>query len=121
MSDPFSGRAERKVFSIALSNPEQTDDELQQVFQLGVRLGFLHKSYIGNKDGTGRTPLYVFNRCFAPIFTLDPTGFQGYLFMTNNDLCKAIHSGKELRSIADNKSDDENDIYQLSLFDSWED
>lgn len=121
VSDPFSGRAERKVFSIALSNPEQTDDELQQVFQLGVRLGFLHKSYIGNKDGTGRTPLYVFNRCFAPIFTLDPTGFQGYLFMTNNDLCKAIHSGKELRSIADNKSDDENDIYQLSLFDSWED
>lgn len=121
IDDPFSGRSERKVFSIALSNPEQIDEELQQVFQLGVRLGFLHRSYIGNKDGTGRTFLYVLNRCFAPIFTLDPTGFQGYLFMTNDDLQKAIHSGKELRSIDDNKSDDENDLHQLSLFDCWED
>lgn len=117
INDPFSGRSERKVFSIALSNPEQVDAELQQVFQLGVRLGFLHRSYIGNKDGTGRTFLYVLNRCFAPIFTLDPTGFQGYLFMTNDDLRKAIYSGKELRRIDANKSDDENGLHQLSLFD----
>lgn len=117
INDPFSGRSERKVFSIALSNPEQVDAELQQVFQLGVRLGFLHRSYIGNKDGTGRTFLYVLNRCFAPIFTLDPTGFQGYLFMTNDDLHKAIYSGKELRRIDAEKSDDENGLHQLSLFD----
>lgn len=117
IDNPFSGRSERKVFSIALSNPEQVDVELQQVFQLGVRLGFLHRSYIGNKDGTGRTFLYVLNRCFAPIFTLDPTGFQGYLFMTNDDLRKAIYSGKELRPIDADKSDNENDLYQLSLFD----
>lgn len=120
IEDPFSGRSERKVFSIALSNPEQIDEELQRVFQLGVRLGFLHRSYIGNKDGTGRTFLYVLNRCFAPIFTLDPTGFQGYLFMTNNDLHKAISSGKELRCIDNEKSDEENDIYQISLFDYME-
>lgn len=118
--DPFSGRAERKVFSIALSNPEQPDKELQQVFELGIRLGFLHKSYIGNKNGTGRTSLYVLNRCFAPIFTLDPTGFQGYLFMTNDDLRMAIHSGKELRNIDDNKSDSENGLYQLSFYDYLE-
>lgn len=117
INNPFSGRSERKVFSIALSNPEQVDMELQQVLQLGVRLGFLHKSYIGNKDGTGRTFLYVLNRCFAPIFTLDPTGFQGYLFMTNDDLRKAIYSGKELRRIDTDKSDDENGLYQLSFFD----
>ena len=120
IDNPFSGRSERKVFSIALSNPEQVDPELQQVFQLGVRLGFLHKSYIGNKDGTGRTFLYVLNRCFAPIFTLDPSGFQGYLFMTNDDLHKAIYSGKELRRIDNDKSDDENGLYQLSLFDCME-
>lgn len=120
VNNPFSGRSERKVFSVALSNPEQADEELQQVFQLGVRLGFLHRSYIGNKDGTGRTFLYVLNRCFAPIFTLDPTGFQGYLFMTNDDLRKAMYSGKELRRIDDDKSDDENDLHQLSLFDCRE-
>lgn len=114
VDDPFSGRSERKVFSIALSNPEQNDENLQQVFELGIRLGFLHKSYIGNKSGTGRTPLYVLNRCFAPVFTLDPTGFQGYLFMTNHDLHTAIRFGRELRSIDDNKTDD--DLQQLSYY-----
>lgn len=116
--DPFSGRSERKVFSFALSNPERTSKELKDVFRLGVRLGFLHESFIGNKDGNGRTYLYILNRCFAPIFTLDPSGFQGYLFMTNEDLTRAIHSGKKLRIINDEMSDD---LRQLSLFDYWED
>ena len=116
--DPFSGRSERKVFSFALSNPERIDSELRDVFKLGVRLGFLHEAFIGNKEGNGRTYLYVLNRCFAPIFTLDPSGFQGYLFMTNEDLLKAIHSGKKLRTIGDETS---NEIHQLSMFDFWED
>lgn len=118
--DPLSGRSERKVFSIALSNPEQTSLELKQVFKLGVRLGFLHESYIGNKEGNGRTYLYILNRCFAPIFTLDPTGFQGYLFMTNEDLTSAINRGNRLRTINNDEPDENNKIYQLSLFDYWE-
>ncbi len=119
--DPFSGRSERKVFSIALSNPEKTSDELKEVFRLGVRLGFLHESFIGNKDGDGRTYLYILNRCFAPIFTLDPSGFQGYLFMTNEDLTKAIHTGKRLRVIVEDTSEHDENLRQLSLFDYWED
>lgn len=109
----ISDRAERKVFSIALSNVP--DDELKQVFGLGVRLGFLHESYIGNKEGNGRTLLYVLNRCFAPIFTLDPTGFQGYLFMTNKDLKKALYNGKRLRNILSDVS--ENEVRQLTIED----
>lgn len=112
----ISDRAERKVFSVALSNIP--DDEIKQVFELGVRLGFFHMSYIGNKEGDGRTYLYVLNRCFAPIFTLDPTGFQGYLFMTNVDLKKAINSGKQLRNIL---QEDESEMRQLTLEDFWED
>lgn len=112
----ISDRAERKVFSVALSNIP--DDEIKQVFGLGVRLGFFHMSYIGNKDGDGRTYLYVLNRCFAPIFTLDPTGFQGYLFMTNVDLKKAIYNGKKLRNIL---PEDESEMRQLTLEDFWED
>ncbi len=114
----ISDRSERKVFSIALSN--QPDLELKSVFNLGVRLGFLHESQIGNKDGNGRTPLYVLNRCFAPIFTLDPTGFQGYLFMTNADLKRAISNGKQLREIPAKGTDEENGIMQLTLADFWE-
>lgn len=113
----ISDRAERKVFSIALSNIP--DSELREVFELGVRLGFLHESYIGNKEGDGRTLLYILNRCFAPIFTLDPTGFQGYLFMTNKDLKKALNTGKQLRNILN--TDAENDIRQLTIEDFLED
>jgi hypothetical protein len=112
-----SNRAERKVFSIALSN--NPDDELKRIFKLGVRLGFFHEARIGTKDGSGRTLLYILNRCFAPLFTLDPTSFQGYLFMTNEDLRWAIKTGKQLRDI-DIKTEEE-DIKQLTLDDIWED
>jgi hypothetical protein len=112
-----SDRSERKVFSVALSNIP--DSELKRVFQLGVRLGFLHEMRIGNKEGNGRTMLYVLNRCFAPLFTLDPTGFQGYLFMTNDDLHKAIIDGKYLRNIT--KKDVDEDLRQLTFDDIWED
>lgn len=115
--DLSSGRSERTVFSIALSNPNTPDPEITQVFNLGIRLGFFHESTIGNKDGNGRTLLYVLNRCLAPIFTLDPTGFQGYLFMTNADLKKAIMDGKQLREIGDSESDENIGLKQLTLFD----
>lgn len=110
-----SDRSERKVFSIALSNIPDT--EIKQVLKTGVRLGYLHEATIGNKAGNGRTWLYILNRRLAPSFVLDPTGFQGYLFMTNEDLHKAISTGKQLRPIEDGF---DNDIEQLSLFDIWE-
>lgn len=117
-NDPFSGRAERKVFSIALSNPRTVDEELRKVFKRGVRLGFLQRKTIGTKGGGGRTELYILNRCFAPVFGLDPTGFQGYLFVTNEDLKKAIYSGKQLKNIDKNGKDDE--FMQLSISDFME-
>lgn len=113
--DPFSGRAERKVFSIALTNPRMVDEELRKVFKRGVRLGFLQKKTIGIKSGGGRTELYILNRCFAPVFGLDPTGFQGYLFVTNEDLKKAIYSGKQLKII-----ENEDEFIQLSISDFME-
>lgn len=116
--DPFDGRAERKVFSIALSNPRTVDEELRKVFKRGVRLGFLQKKTIGTKSGGGRTELYILNRCFAPVFGLDPTGFQGYLFVTNDDLKKAIYSGKQLKPIDKDEKDDE--FTQLSISDFME-
>lgn len=111
-----SDRSERKVFSIALTNVP--DDELKRVFQIGVRLGYLHEATIGNKEGNGRTWLYILNRRLAPSFILDPTGFQGYLFMTNDDLHKAIRTGKRLRIV--DELEQNSDVYQLSFDDIWE-
>jgi hypothetical protein len=105
----ISNRSERKVFSIALSN--MPTKEISDVFDFGIQTGFLHLSSIGNKDGTGRTWLYILNRSLAPFFILDPSGFAGYLFVTNENLLQAMNTGKKLRDI-----DDSTEIIQPSLF-----
>ena len=66
------------------------DPEVIEVFELGVRYGYFHRSSIGNKEGTGRTQLYVLTRRLAPFFKLDPTSFAGYLWTTSEVLQEAI-------------------------------
>jgi hypothetical protein len=83
-----SDASERRVFSVALTD-EPTPDVLE-VFDLGVQYGYFHQSTIGNKEGTGRTRLYVLTRRLAPFFTLDPTSFAGYKFVTNDALREAM-------------------------------
>ncbi|RJP34200.1 MAG: hypothetical protein C4527_02830 [Candidatus Omnitrophota bacterium] len=105
-----SDRSERRVFSIALSNTPT--EEIKEVLTFGVQIGYLHEATIGNKDGTGRTWLYIMNRCLSPLFVLDPTGFAGYLFVTNEALIRAMYNGKPLREVY---ASDEPE--QLTLFD----
>ena len=112
----ISDRSERKVFSVALTN--NPDDEIRRVFEYGVQLGFFHESFIGNKEGDGRTWLYVLNRGLAPVFHLDPTGFTGYLFMTNDDLRTAIQTGKRLRKVVN--VEEEIIPGQMTIEDYWE-
>ena len=50
-----SDDSERRVFSVAISG--RPDSDVTDVFELGVRYGYFHRSSIGNKDGTGRTRL----------------------------------------------------------------
>jgi hypothetical protein len=52
------------------------------------------------------------NRGLAPFFTLDPSGFAGYLFVTNETLEQAIYKGKKLREDIDSDTE----IGQLVLF-----
>jgi len=92
-----SDRSERRVFSFALTNTPT--EGIKSILDFGVQTGYLYESTIGNKSGTGRTWLYIMNRGLAPIFTLDPTGFAGYLFVTNEDLSSAISYGKRLRNV----------------------
>ena len=90
-------RRERRVFSIAFS--DEPDDEVREVLDFGVVFGFFHLTSIGNKEGTGRTRLYVLTRRLAPFFGLDPTGFAGYLFITNSQIKEVMYTGKTLRKI----------------------
>jgi hypothetical protein len=111
----LSDRSERKVFSIAFS--DAPDDEVLSVLRLGTEYGYFHESTIGNKEGTGRTRLYVLTRRLAPLFTLDVTGFAGYLFVTNMSIKMAMHTPSAmLRKLETASIDDFFSDQQLNLF-----
>jgi hypothetical protein len=108
--------SERRVFSVAISGVP--DPEVIRVFDMGVRYGYFHRSSIGNKDGTGRTRLYVLTRRLAPHFNLDPSSFAGYLFVTNDLLFDAMQNpDKTLRKIKDTGVSRAFEQGQLTLFD----
>lgn len=92
------GRAERRVFSFAISDPENMTTDLKKVLRLGVGFGFLYEGYIGNKEGTGRNRLYVLTRRLAPFFKLDPTGFSGYQYVKAKLLIDAMDMPRSLSS-----------------------
>lgn len=115
-----SNRSERRVFSIALSDSPSA--EVKRILQLGVQLGYFHKSSIGKKDSKsgGRTNLYILNRRLAPIWTLDPTSFAGYLFIQNKLLEDAMTNPdavlRRLGKTFEETDKEENGYVQLSFF-----
>jgi hypothetical protein len=111
----ISDAAERRVFSVAFT--DNPDSEIKEVLDLGMQYGYFHRSTIGNKEGTGRTLLYILSRRLAPAFLLDPTSFAGYKFITNDTLRAAMHSPKTfLNSIKTKRIDEYLDDPQRSLF-----
>ena len=77
----ISNDSERRVFSVAVTGHASPD--VARVFELGVAYGYFHISSIGDKEGTGRTRLYILTRRLAPYFNLDPSSFAGYQLVTN--------------------------------------
>lgn len=117
-----SNRSERRVFSIAISDTPSAD--VKRILQLGVQLGYFHKSTIGKKDSKsgGRTNLYILNRRLAPIWTLDPTSFAGYLFVQNKLLEDTMKNPdavlRRLGKSVEHADKEENGYVQLSFFSS---
>jgi hypothetical protein len=83
-----SDLADRRVFSVALT--DRPNEKLREILDLGEQYGYLHKSTIGNKQGTGRNRLYILSRILAPYFKLDPMSFAGYQFMNSETLTFAL-------------------------------
>ncbi|UCH92711.1 MAG: hypothetical protein JSV88_20775 [Candidatus Aminicenantes bacterium] len=113
----LSDRSERRVFSIAFS--DSPSPEVLRILDLGVLLGYFHKSTIGRKDSKsgGRTRLYVLSRRLAPIWNLDPTGFSGYQFVTNQFIEEGILNPYGiLRKITRSGIDETTNPVQKSLF-----
>ncbi|MPM08894.1 hypothetical protein SDC9_55210 [bioreactor metagenome] len=84
----ISDASERRVFSVALN--DEPDEELRKILDLGVQHGYIQKSMIGNKHGTGKSRLYILNRILSPHFGLDPSSFAGYKFMDSEVLKKSL-------------------------------
>jgi hypothetical protein len=82
--------SQRRFFSFQIST--QPNERLRSVLNLGVRYGYFYRDSIGRKDGMGRNTLYVLTRRLAPAFKLDPSGFSGYLSITNEDLCSFMQN-----------------------------
>lgn len=110
-----SSASERRVFSVAFS--QEPAQDILDVFKMGVRYGYFHESSIGNKEGTGRTRLFVLSRRLAPVFILDPTSFAGYKFAMNSTLREAM--GKPKTFVGKVRRDGADALFespQLSLF-----
>lgn len=115
-----SDKSERRVFSFALSDPENLSKELKNVLDLGVQEGFLYETYIGTKEGIGRTRLYVLTRRLAPVFKLDPIGFSAYKFVTCLFLETSMSKPKtiinKLKNYGIEEALEQYSSYQESLF-----
>lgn len=110
----ISDLAERRIFSVAISG--DLTWEVKSILDLGVKLEFFHLTMIGNKDGTGRTPLYVLTRRLAPYFKLDPSSFTGYLRLTDKALRESMTSPGAVVRRAEQSGTSSWDVDQLSLF-----
>lgn len=114
----LSDRSERRVFSIAIS--DEPSEKVSNVLALGIRLGYFQQSTIGKKNAIfgGRTKLYIMNRRLAPIWTLDPNGFAGYLFVKNELLEEALVNPDAMnKRIHKYMDSNDTDYVQLSFFD----
>jgi len=102
--------AERKLFSFALT--EEPTSEIDEVLRLGVRYGYLFQGIIGRKEGAGRAPLYILSRRLAPLFNLDPMGFSGYKFLTNQKIEQLMNDpdGSRLSLRRHRRHEDKNQI-----------
>ncbi|MFB0689314.1 hypothetical protein ACA106_02140 [Agrobacterium pusense] len=97
-----SDRAERRVFSFAIS--DEPDEELVRIINLAIELGLIQTSTIGRKEGFGRTRLYVLTRQIAPAFNLDPSGFAGYKFLTSRKIWELMGSPTRTANILRTRS-----------------
>ncbi len=86
----ISDASERRVFSVAISDGD--DPDVLEIFRLGSEYGYFHQKTLGNKEGTGRTRLFILSRRLAPFFLLDPTSYAGYQFATNAALRQAMEN-----------------------------
>ncbi|WP_420181838.1 hypothetical protein ACNO8S_09600 [Haloarcula sp. KBTZ06] len=80
LHDPDS--REPRVFSFTIRGDIPSDSDLDRVLELGERIRYFKVKTYSTKEGGGRSDWYILNRRLAPMFKLDPTGFEGRITLT---------------------------------------
>ena len=106
--------SEQRVFSFVLS--DEPPETLQQVLDLGTRLGFLQKAdYAAKSVLGGRRPRYILSRRLGPHYNLDVSGYAAHLAVTSSvleiALCDPVGFVRKRL-----KMDQERDVAQGQLF-----
>ncbi|MCO8242961.1 hypothetical protein [Haladaptatus sp. AB643] len=73
---------EPRMFSFTVRGKIPKDSDLSKVLELGERVQYFKVKTYSTKDGGGREDWYILNRRLAPMFKLDPTGFEGRMSLT---------------------------------------
>jgi hypothetical protein len=82
LHDPSAREA--RLFSFTVRG--SLSDDLTQILQLGVRHRYFQRRTYSTKEGGGREPWYILNRRLCPVFKLDPTGFEGRISLSSEDI-----------------------------------
>ncbi|WP_323170912.1 hypothetical protein [Natrialba sp. PRR66] len=80
LHDPDS--REPRVFSFTVRGEIPEDSDINKVLEIGQRIRYFNVSTYSTKEGGGRSDWYILNRRLAPMFKLDPTGFEGRITLT---------------------------------------
>jgi hypothetical protein len=77
-----SDSREPRMFSFTIRGEIPDDSDIDKVLELGRQIRYFKKRTYSTKEGGGREDWYILNRRLAPMFKLDPTGFQGRVSLT---------------------------------------
>jgi len=88
---------EARVFSFTVRG--QIPSDLSEILELGVKYRYFHERTYGTKEGGGREPWFILNRRLCPMYKLDPSGFEGRLSLTPDDLRLATEDTDKFLSI----------------------
>lgn len=86
--------SEQRVFSLVLA--DEPSRMLQDVLDIGTRLGFLQRSDYASKNMLGgRRPRYILSRRLGPHYNLDVSGYASHLSVTSSVLEIALSNPDE--------------------------
>lgn len=106
--------SEQRIISIVLRDTPSR--ELNDVLQLGVRLGYLQRADNAAKEALGgRRPRYILSRRLGPYYKLDVSGYAAHLSVKATDLEIALNDPATFVKTRLKQTDGDSNQFTLDL------